>query len=216
MKIGKILLGAAVGVGAIAAAPFTGGGSILAGVSAAASLAGTGTVVAAVGAAGAGAVIGAAVSDIQDDDDAERIRTAKETAFEDGLKKGEEITKKNIMPIIEDANKKYRYILALTAFGYAIAKCDGTISEEEEIELDYYLNLISKMQLPNSVLRQLATIKDSVCSFEDIVYYLDQVDYDYLHNFNELYENIALADNYINISEKEFGEKWKKYYESRV
>lgn len=38
----KILTGAIVGVGAVAAAPFTGGGFVLTGVSVAASLRGTG------------------------------------------------------------------------------------------------------------------------------------------------------------------------------
>ncbi len=41
---GKILAGAAVGVGAVAAAPFTGGGSLLGGASLIASLTGAGTI----------------------------------------------------------------------------------------------------------------------------------------------------------------------------
>lgn len=41
---GKILVGAFIGVGAIAAAPFTGGGSVLAGASLATSLLGAGGV----------------------------------------------------------------------------------------------------------------------------------------------------------------------------
>ncbi len=46
---GKILAGAAVGVGAVAAAPFTGGGSLLGAATLASSLAGAGTVAAAAG-----------------------------------------------------------------------------------------------------------------------------------------------------------------------
>lgn len=57
ISIGKTLAYAAgglvVGVGAVAAAPFTGGGSILAATTLAGSLAGAGTIAAAVG-AGAG------------------------------------------------------------------------------------------------------------------------------------------------------------------
>lgn len=47
---GKVLAGVAVGVGAVAAAPFTGGGSLLGGASLIASLSGAGTIAAAVGA----------------------------------------------------------------------------------------------------------------------------------------------------------------------
>ena len=56
----KVIGGAVIGVGAIAAAPFTGGGSLLGAASLASSLAGAGALAAGAGAAGAtaGAVMG--------------------------------------------------------------------------------------------------------------------------------------------------------------
>ena len=63
MSFWKIAAGAAVGVGAIAAAPFTGGGSILGAVTLAGSLAGGGTIAAATVAGVAGASAGYAMSD---------------------------------------------------------------------------------------------------------------------------------------------------------
>lgn len=57
-RVGKILGGVAIGVGAVAAAPFTGGGSLLAGAAAL----GLGTTAAIVGAAAAGAAGGGIVS----------------------------------------------------------------------------------------------------------------------------------------------------------
>ena len=47
---GKVLAGVAIGVGAVAAAPFTGGGSLLGAATLGASLSGAGTIAAASGA----------------------------------------------------------------------------------------------------------------------------------------------------------------------
>ena len=62
MGFGKILGLAVLGVGAIAAAPFTGGGSILGAATIAGSLAGAGTIAAAAGAGAVGAGVGYALS----------------------------------------------------------------------------------------------------------------------------------------------------------
>ena len=70
---GKILAGAAVGVGAVAAAPFTGGGSLLGAATLASSLAGAGTVAAAAGVGVAGAAAGAAWA-VSDEDNESRAR----------------------------------------------------------------------------------------------------------------------------------------------
>ena len=80
MGFWKILGGVAIGVGAVAAAPFTGGGSLLAaGVSLGSSLAGAGAVAAAVAAGSAGAVAGAALSKQEDEQRKREIdRTKKE------------------------------------------------------------------------------------------------------------------------------------------
>ena len=64
MSLGHVLMGAMIGVGAVAAAPFTGGGSILGAATLAGSLSGIGTGVAA---ATAG-FVGAAVADAMADD----------------------------------------------------------------------------------------------------------------------------------------------------
>lgn len=64
MKLGKIIGGIVIGVAAVAAAPFTGGGSLLAGAAAF----GLGTATAAACAAGAG-IFGGIVGSLWDDDD---------------------------------------------------------------------------------------------------------------------------------------------------
>ena len=58
----KIVGGAVIGVSAIAAAPFTGGGSVLAATGLLGSLAGAGTIAVATGAAAAGAAVGGALT----------------------------------------------------------------------------------------------------------------------------------------------------------
>ena len=64
MSLGHVLMGAVIGVGAVAAAPFTGGGSLLGAATLAGSLSGVGTGIAA---ATAG-FVGAAVADAMADD----------------------------------------------------------------------------------------------------------------------------------------------------
>lgn len=61
MGVGKVIAGIAIGVGAVAAAPFTGGGSLLAGAGLVGSLAGAGAL--AVGAGLVGGIIGGAIDE---------------------------------------------------------------------------------------------------------------------------------------------------------
>ena len=71
MGFGKILGLAVLGVGAIAAAPFTGGGSILGAATIAGSLAGAGTIAAAAGAGAVGAGVGYALSRKEEEEEQE-------------------------------------------------------------------------------------------------------------------------------------------------
>lgn len=216
VKLGTILLGAAIGVGAVAAAPFTGGGSILAGVSAAASLAGTATVATAVGAGGVGAIVGAVASDIADDERAEERRYAKERGFEDGLKKGEEQVKKEFNQIMDNVKKRDDFIIGLTAFCYAVANCDNEIAAEELDELDYYLNYIkTDGTLSPAVKGELTKIKNRKDGFDNITKKLDKIDVEDLARFSKILEDIIDADDIKAPEELEIKEKWNLYYEQR-
>ena len=66
MSLEKAILGAVIGVGAVAAAPFTGGGSVLGAATLAGSLSGIGTCIAAAAAAAAGAALGDEMGDSVD------------------------------------------------------------------------------------------------------------------------------------------------------
>lgn len=68
MGVGKILCFSVLGVGAVALAPFTGGGSILGAATLGASLTGAGTIAMAVGAGMTGAVAGVTLSKKEDEE----------------------------------------------------------------------------------------------------------------------------------------------------
>ncbi len=68
LKAGRLILGAIIGIGAVAAAPFTGGGSVLGGVTLAGSLSGIGTGIASVAAGLVGAAIADGLGDENDND----------------------------------------------------------------------------------------------------------------------------------------------------
>ncbi len=84
MGMERILLGAVIGVGAVAAAPFTGGGSVLGAASLAGSLAGVGTCLSAV----AAGTVGAAMADaIGESEDAGALLKSYNEGFKDAKKK---------------------------------------------------------------------------------------------------------------------------------
>lgn len=92
MGFGKILGLAALGIGAIAAAPFTGGGSILGAATIAGSLAGAGTIAAAAGAGAVGAGVGYALSRKEEEEEQaknEKIAELRKKAekFEEAFEK---------------------------------------------------------------------------------------------------------------------------------
>jgi uncharacterized tellurite resistance protein B-like protein len=216
MGLGKILLGATVAIGAVAAAPFTGGGSLLAGASLAGSLAGTGTIVAAVGAGAAGATVGAAVSSMKEDERAEERMNAKSRGFEDGLKKGEEQIKKEVNEILQDVKKSDYFLVGLAAFCYAVANCDGDIAAEELDELDYYLNYINlNSKLTPAVKGQLTRVKNEKAPFNKITKKLDRIELSDLKSFDEILENIIEADDVLADKEIEIREEWQEYYQCR-
>lgn len=139
MGIFKVLGYAALGVGAVAAAPFTGGGSILGAASLAGSLAGAGAIATAAGAAGA--VIGAASSDIEKDELNEKLDNARSEGHTAGFKKGAIEAEKKCISLIE---KGEVYRLGTFALAVHVAVLDG-ISDEET---DYIEKLIG---MPDSI-----------------------------------------------------------------
>ena len=152
-----ILAGAVVGVGAVAAAPFTGGGSVLAATPLAASLAGVGTVAAAAGAGATGAVAGSAIG--------ASSKRKKRQAYDDGHREGEMKAKaeslgkiesltaqlEEFVGMIKDREAFFDAVLAMTAVGMATANCDGEIHDEERKSIELFISGISAAKLPKKV-----------------------------------------------------------------
>ncbi len=255
MGWGKILGMAALGVGAVAAAPFTGGGSILAATGAAASLAGAGTVATAVGVGAAGAVAGAAMSDNEEEEkresrrareEAEENRRRAEEAEEEAEKsrkkaeKAEKKAEKNRKKAEEaqakfeeqkaeerkeeeakrkkEAKKKEKkaervnYIQAVTALAVSMAHIDGDYAEEEETEIDEYLETLADSgEYESTVLESLSTIVDNPPSLTEALSYLDKVQPNKYGEIRQLLEDVMKADGNIAKKEEYFMTRFDKY-----
>lgn len=204
--LGKIILGAGIGVLAIAAAPFTGGGSVVGGVTLASSLAGAGTIVAASSAAVAGAAVGAAVESVNEDAEINRTKTAKEASFEDGMKEG-------ITLSAEEIKKHTDFYLATTALSYYVARCDGELHANEEAEIAMDLDAIFKnADIPNAVKRKIEDIKNNPrLSFTQVTTYLDQVSLKTLRKLANDVTEIIEADQIITPEEKAAQAEFEAY-----
>ena len=150
-----ILGGIAVGVGAVAAAPFTGGGSVLAaGVALGSSLAGAGTVAAATGAGLAGAAAGAALSgSAKDQAHAEGHRQGVNEAKAEHAKQLEKMTLQltTFCSDIKEQKEFFDAIRAMTAVGLSAANCDGEIQDEEKQSIALFIAGINNTNLPTWV-----------------------------------------------------------------
>lgn len=189
--LGKILGLAALGVGAVAAAPFTGGGSILAGAGAAASLAGVGTLAA--GAGVAGAAVGAAIN----------VKNVIEQQSIEISKMHKEINKfKNIA---EDHRMHTESIVALTALGIAMANADGEISEEEQVGLDEFVNGLAAQHLPKHITDVIDSIIENPPTFNEALIHLERIkETTDISGIREMLILIMEADGLIMEKEKAF------------
>lgn len=154
MSFWKILGGAAIGVGAIAAAPFTGGGSLLGAATLAGSLAGAGTVAAAVGAGVAGAAVGAAMGG--DDYEKGRSEGKKEGQKQGKAESAVEIAAmekkfEELLARLDAAAVNYKAIYAMEAVAVAVASCDGEICDAERKQIEEFISGISRSVLPQEV-----------------------------------------------------------------
>lgn len=206
--LGKALIGAVVGVGAIAAAPFTGGGSLFAGATLMSSLAGAGV---AAGIAGlGGAAVGAVAQGVQDEFKEEEIKEAKEASFVDGINEGKAQS-------VEEIKRYADFYLATTALSYYIARCDGGISAEEQLEIDYDLEAIKKNvdisdAVKNEIVR-LMTKKD--LTFDEVEMYLNEVSVRTLEQLGRDIDEIIEASDGISPDEQRAKERFVSYVERR-
>jgi hypothetical protein len=154
---GKILAGALIGVGAVAAAPFTGGGSLLGAASLAASLSGAGAVGAAVGAGAVGAAVGAAAGDVEKEDHKRSEKRGEQKATAKYKLKLEKL-ENEMKAMLADVSTREQFIVTAFAVGISCANCDGEVSPEELEELSYFAAGVGKTDMLSK------TTKDQISS----------------------------------------------------
>lgn len=198
MGFGKILLGAVIGVGAVAAAPFTGGGSILGAATLAGSLAGTGTMAAAAAAGTMGAAAGAAMNDIEE----EEKRECREAGHRDGYRKGR-IDALNSLKEKMLENKKLK--LGVFALACYVAKLDGYFSPEEQEEIEKAIGRPDYKWEGPALSEEFKNIMQSKIRFNDIVNkYFSDVDKDTINDIDEVIKYIIDADGVVSPEENRF------------
>jgi hypothetical protein len=160
---GKILAGVAVGVGAVAAAPFTGGGSLLGGASVIASLTGAGTIAAAAGAGAVGGVVGAAMADSEKNEK----KQIKEEGRAEGLAENaiqiEKLANKlsQALEKLKSHDEHFKAIIAMEAVGAACAACDGDFSDNEREEIGEFVKGMIAQSIPKDVKEKIQDIYDN-------------------------------------------------------
>lgn len=163
---GKVLAGVAVGVGAVAATPFTGGGSLLGGASLISSLTGAGTIAAAVGAGVAGGAAGVAVAG----GDEKKKKKERDERRAEGRAEGKAESSEQIKNIekkllqaltkLKSHDEHFKAIIAMEAVGVSCAACDGDFSENEREEIGEFVKGMSGQSIPKDVKEKIQSIYD--------------------------------------------------------
>lgn len=189
MGIGKILGFAALGVGAIAAAPFTGGGSIVGAVSLAGSLAGAGALAAGAGVVGAG--VGVALS--EQEKNKRKEQDEKEAEWKLKVDKLEQ-SLKNALNNFKGDKECFNYVISATAIGIAIANADKDISKDEKDEIEAFIGGIVASTYPEWVKNTIKNLYINIPNFNSALMYLSKIDPSNRKSIRDLLEVVMMAD----------------------
>lgn len=140
-----------------------------------------------------------------------RFLKAKLSAFEDGLKAGK-------MQTVDYIKKYANFCLASTALSFYYARCDGTIDEAEQLEIEHDLDsIIKNRDLPEVLRNKLAEIslKEDL-TFEEVSYYLDGVGIETLMEFSHDIDEIIMADENVTTEEERAKEAFDVYLKKRM
>ncbi|MBI9113371.1 tellurite resistance TerB family protein [Maridesulfovibrio ferrireducens] len=222
----KVLAGVALGVGAIAAAPITGGGSILGAATLMGSLAGAGTVAAAVGAGAAGAAAGYALSEKEEKEreeekkDVKRVTEAKtKEKYQVKLDNSNQVLTATQRELVElkDKTKSFaeftQKVTAMFGVGLAIANADGHISMYEEREIGEFISGVSGSGLPEEAVTAIKLLEQNPPSFREAIKMAKAADVDF-EIIDAIITQVAMADGKIDPEEEKFINKWNRQVES--
>ena len=211
MGLFKILGFAALGVGAVAAAPFTGGGSLLGAASLAGSLAGAGTIATTAGVAGA--VVGAVSTALDSDETIQEANRARKEGYEMGFKEAEVETKKKFLELLKE-NDNLR--LGGVALSLHVAKLDGL----DDSEVEYIQKEIGRPDgTANAKLRnRFQSIWENEMSFSDIKErFLNEYSVEILTELDDIIKELIKSDNVISDKEQDFVDNvWAPYLKARL
>jgi len=206
----KVLSGAAIGVGAVAAAPFTGGGSLVGGATLLGSLAGAGTIAVAVGAGVAGAVVAA---NLDGDEEAHKagVEAGRKQAKAEHLA---EITKLNqelekVMQSLKLAGKHFNAIMALNAVAVAVAtaNCKGGISEEDREGIEQFITGVAAGAIPDIVKAKIESLYQQPPTIKEAFILAKESGMD-MSIFDEIIKLLVLSKASVHPQEAAFMQAW--------
>ncbi|OLY75705.1 hypothetical protein AU074_21790 [Pseudomonas sp. ATCC PTA-122608] len=202
--------GAAIGVGAVAAIPFTGGGSLLGAATLMGSLAGGATVAAAVGAGVAGAVVGVHLGD---------STAEREKGYNKGFAEGKAETVVELEKLgdkfervrnqLKETGQFFNGVIAMHAVAIAAANCDGEISEVEKQSIDMLIFGLASDSIPPAALGKIASLYQNPPSIRDAFELAKASDVD-LTAFREIINIIMESDGLAHVAKDTFMQAWNE------
>ncbi|KDN96191.1 hypothetical protein EI16_07850 [Hydrogenovibrio marinus] len=204
---GKAAVGGVVGVAAVAAAPFTGGGSLLGGASLLASLTGAGVVAGAAGVAGA-----TAASKL-----GERVeKGAKDRARTEGYLKAkaeadivEKQLKEKLASVLQETDDCFRAIVAMCAVGISVAACDGEIAPSERENIEQFISGKAAEKLPTLVKSRIEEMYLNPPNVKEAFELAKQAGVD-MEFFDEIILVIIMADDIEHEKEIAYAVAWEQ------
>lgn len=212
VSVGAILAGAVVGVLAVAAAPFTGGGSVLGAATLAGSLAGAGGLAAAAGVAGAAA--GAGLANQQRKQVAESsFRLAQERVVAEYATKTAALQEalSKAAQRFQEHNEFNNFVLCLIAVGASMAACDGNVHLEEQSQLREFALGIVSTKLPPTIEKAVSSLMACPPPFEQAMMYVERLGPDVWPHIDAVLAVVSEADGVLTQEEKDFLVKWAEY-----
>ncbi|MCR5503774.1 MAG: hypothetical protein K6F53_12285 [Lachnospiraceae bacterium] len=140
-----------------------------------------------------------------------RFLSAKLQSFEDGIKEGK-------LEAVDYVKKYANFCMAATAVSFYFARCDGDITEEEQLEIQFDLDsIIKNRDLPDEIRNRLAEISlNRELRFEEVAGYLDGVSVETVLEFQKDIDEIIFADGTVNDSEKAAKQEFDEYLKRRL
>ncbi|WP_338454052.1 hypothetical protein [Aeromonas veronii] len=209
----KVIGGAVIGVGAIAAAPFTGGGSLLGAASLASSLAGAGALAAGAGAAGATA--GAVMGRREKEEEERKARQAKQKGEQEADARNAiklEKLRDEIANILRTIEVRENFLVTAFAVGICAANADHNICDEEREEIETLVAGIGKLEFISEASRaRVEAWYNNPPNLNTVWKLIEKNGLDqtkYIAIFSNIVEMVIWADDERNNHEHEFTKAW--------